>query len=83
MLGLTVSCARCHDHRFDPILQRDYYALAGIFLSTETRYGTSLAVQNRHGSELIELPTSAGAQTLNKTLSPDDSRAEGARGLRS
>ncbi len=29
-LGLTVSCARCHDHKFDPISQRDYYALFGI-----------------------------------------------------
>jgi mono/diheme cytochrome c family protein len=34
MLGLTVACARCHDHKFDPITQRDYYALAGIFAST-------------------------------------------------
>ncbi|MCX7394363.1 MAG: PSD1 and planctomycete cytochrome C domain-containing protein [Planctomycetales bacterium] len=33
-LGLTVSCARCHDHKFDPITTRDYYALAGIFAST-------------------------------------------------
>jgi len=38
-LGLTVSCARCHDHKFDPIPTSDYYALAGIFLSTDTRYG--------------------------------------------
>ena len=38
-LGLTVSCARCHDHKFDPIPTADYYALAGIFLSTDTRYG--------------------------------------------
>ncbi|MSU34453.1 MAG: DUF1549 domain-containing protein [Pedosphaera sp.] len=35
-LGLTVSCARCHDHKFDPIPTRDYYALAGIFRSTTT-----------------------------------------------
>ncbi len=35
VLGLTVSCARCHDHKFDPISTRDYYALAGIFASTE------------------------------------------------
>jgi mono/diheme cytochrome c family protein len=34
MLGLTVACARCHDHKFDPITQRDYYALAGVFAST-------------------------------------------------
>ncbi len=35
LLGLTVGCARCHDHKFDPIASRDYYALAGIFASTE------------------------------------------------
>jgi hypothetical protein len=33
-LGLTVACARCHDHKFDPITMRDYYALAGVFAST-------------------------------------------------
>ena len=38
-LGLTVSCARCHDHKFDPIPTRDYYALAGVFGSTQTLYG--------------------------------------------
>jgi hypothetical protein len=32
-LGLTVACARCHDHKFDPITMRDYYALAGVFAS--------------------------------------------------
>ncbi|MDX1944052.1 MAG: PSD1 and planctomycete cytochrome C domain-containing protein [Pirellulaceae bacterium] len=35
MLGLTVACARCHDHKFDPISTVDYYALAGIFASTD------------------------------------------------
>jgi cytochrome c553 len=34
-LGLTVACARCHDHKFDPISQKDYYALAGIFASSD------------------------------------------------
>lgn len=35
-LGLTVSCARCHNHKFDPILTRDYYSLVGIFASTRS-----------------------------------------------
>ena len=33
-LGLTVSCARCHDHKFDPVPTQDYYSLAGIFSSS-------------------------------------------------
>ncbi|MCH2129165.1 MAG: DUF1553 domain-containing protein [Pirellulaceae bacterium] len=33
-LGLTIGCARCHDHKFDPIPTKDYYSLAGIFAST-------------------------------------------------
>ena len=35
--GLTVACARCHDHKFDPIPTADYYALAGVMHSTEVR----------------------------------------------
>ncbi|HEY4262929.1 MAG TPA: PSD1 and planctomycete cytochrome C domain-containing protein, partial [Schlesneria sp.] len=34
LLGLTVACARCHDHKFDPIPTADYYSLAGVFAST-------------------------------------------------
>ncbi len=35
-MGLTMGCARCHDHKFDPIRTDDYYAMAGIFKSTKT-----------------------------------------------
>ncbi len=35
-MGMTIGCARCHDHKFDPIPTRDYYAIAGIFRSTRT-----------------------------------------------
>ncbi|MBX3747979.1 MAG: DUF1553 domain-containing protein [Verrucomicrobiae bacterium] len=38
MLGLTVSCARCHDHKYDAILIDDYYSLYGVFASTEQPY---------------------------------------------
>jgi hypothetical protein len=55
-LGLSVACARCHDHKFDPIPQSDYYALAGIFMSTNTYYGTIDTRQNRRSSALLELP---------------------------
>jgi cytochrome c553 len=39
VLGLSVSCARCHDHKYDPIPTADYYALAGILRSTQPLYG--------------------------------------------
>ncbi|MEW6302612.1 MAG: DUF1549 and DUF1553 domain-containing protein [Verrucomicrobiota bacterium] len=35
LLGLTVACARCHDHKFEPVTMHDYYALAGVFASTD------------------------------------------------
>lgn len=35
-LGITLGCARCHDHKFDPVSIEDYYGLAGIFMSTRT-----------------------------------------------
>ncbi len=44
-MGMTLGCARCHDHKFDPIAQTDYYAMAGIFASTTTLSGQ----QNRQG----------------------------------
>ena len=37
-MALTVACARCHDHKFDPIPTREYYAMAGLFTSSETLY---------------------------------------------
>lgn len=49
-LGMTVSCARCHDHKFDPISQSDYYAVAGIFRSTDVLSGVQ-AGNNKTGYE--------------------------------
>jgi len=59
MLGLTLACARCHDHKFDSVTQRDYYALAGIFLSSETQFGTYSQLQNANPGTLIELDRDA------------------------
>jgi hypothetical protein len=58
-LGLTVACARCHDHEADPIPQADYAALAGIFRSTETCYGTVPFINAQRPAPLIPLPPEA------------------------
>jgi hypothetical protein len=70
-IGLTVSCARCHDHKFDPVLQTDYYAMAGIFLSTKTDYGTIVGPKNIEESDLIELPPSADQPLVQSPLTPE------------
>jgi len=49
IMGFSVACARCHDHKHDPVTTKDYYALAGIFSSTRTLYG-------RGGDEKLTAP---------------------------
>ena len=46
-LGLTLRCARCHDHKFDPVTQRDYYALYGMFASTSFPWAGSEETQSK------------------------------------
>jgi hypothetical protein len=61
LLGLTVSCARCHDHKYDPIPSADYYSLYGVFASSETPLELPL----------IETPESApGALEFEKKAEP-------------
>ena len=55
VMGLTLGCARCHDHKFDPVTNKDYFAMAGIFLSTKT---TSRA-NEEGGINLVRLPETA------------------------
>ncbi len=50
-LGMTLGCVRCHDHKFDPILQSDYYALAAIFKSTRT-FGPTNTGAIKHWNEI-------------------------------
>jgi len=56
-LGITAACARCHDHKYDPISQRDYYALAGVFASTAYKEyplasATDVARYNAHQKKI-------------------------------
>ena len=58
-LGLTVACARCHDHKFDPIRSQDYYALSGFILGSNYRQVRFEAMENnqRMARQLQELRT--------------------------
>ena len=56
-LGLTVACARCHDHKFDPITTRDYYSLASIFANTR-----SFQNPNLHVAQLLDVPLVPAAE---------------------
>ena len=52
-MGMTYGCARCHDHKFDPILHKDYYRLQAFFASI-TRTMTTLACST--GDEVAAVP---------------------------
>ena len=61
-LGLTVSCARCHDHKFDPMPNEDYYALYGIFASTKYAFpGTEIY---RHTKDFVALGSDEDTEKL-------------------
>ena len=70
-LGISIGCARCHDHRLDPFPTRDYYALAGVFRSTDS-YKPSISQESL---------TLSGAEldTANRGLAP---WLRGGRGVR-
>ncbi len=61
-LGLTVTCARCHDHKFDPILTKDYYSMLGMFASTR-----SFNRVGNHVSRLLFTPLVAEEEYLRYT----------------
>ena len=75
-LGQSISCARCHDHKFDPIPTADYYALAGIFHSTlTTSYdGPGVWSQISH-RKLPERPGAAAEfERLSKEINPEQQK---------
>ncbi len=56
LLGLTLACARCHDHKFDPVSTQDYYALAGILFSSHIATGKLIADDRLSIDSLVEAP---------------------------
>lgn len=71
ILGSSIACARCHDHKFDPFSMKDYYALAGIFASTKTFFGTAISPSNRVGGDPLPLPIDAGLPVYHKSIKPE------------
>ncbi|CAN5898113.1 PSD1 and planctomycete cytochrome C domain-containing protein [soil metagenome] len=83
-LGLTVACARCHDHKFDPISTADYYALAGYLQSTRHQYAPidppgrierRVAELETIQSEIARHLLEAGQLTADRPTRPEDSNA--------
>jgi cytochrome c553 len=72
VLALTVTCARCHDHKFDPIPTTDYYALAGIFTSTDNCAG----VRNKMGGGGLDYYDPAMLVTLSGFVPPPAEQVE-------
>jgi hypothetical protein len=71
-LATTASCARCHDHKFDPIPTADYYALAGIFRSTDLCAG----LRNKMGGGGLDYYDSQLLVRLGTDTKPDPNNAE-------
>ena len=69
VLASSIACARCHDHKTSPFTMGDYYALAGIFQSTQTFYGNWIDSENNNHGHLIRLPEVPGQTVVGKSLS--------------
>jgi hypothetical protein len=96
-LGLTLGCARCHDHKFDPVPMQDYYALAGIFRSTLCLQGESqkyvstwkpmpLPTSDTHRHEVSEHQSKvaelkAAIKKLETQIKQDDSSSKRLEGI--
>jgi len=68
VMASSVACARCHDHKTEPFNMEDYYALAGIFKSTQPFYGNWIDSENNNHGHLIHLPKGSGQVITGKSL---------------
>ncbi|WP_145119817.1 PSD1 and planctomycete cytochrome C domain-containing protein [Rosistilla oblonga] len=78
LIGTSIACARCHDHKFDPIPQTDYYALVGIFGNMSTYFGAPASsigiargLQTQQTSNLLRMPID-DPNPFEKAVSPTE-----------
>ncbi len=74
VLGLTIGCARCHNHKYDPVTTRDYYALYGIFASTRFPFPGCEAKQKPR--DLVPLPSTTDVAYAVIDGKPEDTRLQ-------
>jgi hypothetical protein len=74
ILGLSVGCARCHDHKFDPIPNADYYALYGIFQSTNYPHPGTETFPHTHGFVALKPELASTLKQFEEDLSGIDRR---------
>jgi hypothetical protein len=72
VLGLTLACARCHDHKFDPVTTADYYALAGVFFSTHILANVG---PKTNGPPMLRIPLESPVDVARRLDLEDRARA--------
>ncbi len=82
MLGLSVGCARCHDHKFDPIPTADYYALYGIFKSTNFAHAGTEIYPHTYGFAALRPEDAEKLKYYETELSGLDNRIEDIKAAR-
>jgi len=81
-LGLTVSCARCHDHKFDPIPTADYYALAGVFLGTEYQETPAAPREQVEAYDAAQAAIAAKTSEIDSLLQSESARIHASEDVR-
>jgi hypothetical protein len=76
VLGITVACARCHDHKFDPVPNSDYYALYGIFKSTAYPHAGTEIYPHTYGFAALNPAEAERLKQVETQLSGLDNRIE-------
>ena len=75
VLGLTIKCARCHSHKYDPIPQRDYYRLLAVFKGGYDEHDWLMPQLDLHDGKAIAAQDSALCQTWGNSRATDPGAA--------